>query len=823
MFLSSRRHGAHSLVAYIRQPGQQRKALSDIPLQLKFTSNDEEWSDSIKVHTDDFGTAHTQFALGKKWHTGNIYTIQAWTQWKETGALRQLETLLGHSITQPTDDYLTISNWPSFSIEEYKLGSLQVKLRVKEPHYEPGDTVTVIGRASSLSGTPVAQAQVRSHLSDYNRYWRDYPETKAEKPDTLLTTDSNGEFTDRIVIPKLHPKQEGIYNLYKQYTVTAFPIWPAKAMSTSLCATATRTTISPSELDIHTTGRLPALTPRSPSPAPLTDAQYNKREGEVEWRFDTGLQGTAIANQPCRIPLRTLGAGPHKLTLCAKGDTCTLSVNVIDPTAQHLSRPARFLAAARPRASTTTDNRWSSRQALLEKNLTLYYEMRSGDSILSRGSLLMSDTLLTRTLYYKPSYRGGVVLSLSAFYQGDMEASVIELPWMERKEPLLTSWQQWEASAEPGQQQQWRLQVRKSNGRPAEAQAMMTLYDSALDLIAPTDWTASWYMDDDLPSAYTESLNNDMQDASSVMPLQPIPVVSVSPAFFADGLINLTANPRTVAYRMGGWTIDPKAKGPLGYCSGFVADETGSPIVGAYLVSAQGNGTTTDIDGSFTLPVKGSTSITASYVGLASAKITVKAGQKCVLVLRVSDLSLSEIVSTNNNRHRTAVKFSAPVIKEDNEVKAEVTKMSDKNLSHSDDEHWLPGYDNQSSKQPAHVRRNFHTLALWAPATNTDSSGCATFHFKLPDNVTTWQLRGLVHDRDGNSASLDTTLQTRLTLMVEDNLPRFLRPGDHSLLPLRVSNLGCEKLSGLLTVTALLRQSSTSDKKEEVRSQWHWR
>lgn len=789
-----------ALVAYIRQPGQQRKALSDIPLQLKFTSNDEEWSDSIKVHTDDFGTAYTQFTLGKQWHTGNTYTIQARTLWKETGAHQQLETLLGHSITKPTDDYLTISNWPSFSIEEYKLGSLQVKLRVKEPHYEPGDTVTVIGRASSLSGTPVAKAQVRSHLNDYNRYWRDYPEPKANKPDTLLTTDSNGEFTDRIVIPKLHPKQEGIYNLYKQYTVTA-PDGQQSDVNITL-RYSNKNYYLRSELGIHTTDgylRDSTLT----LTCALTDAQYNKREGEVEWRFDTGFKGTAITNQPCRIPLHTLGAGPHKLTLYAKGDTCTLSVNVIDPTAQHLSRPARFWAAASATGFSDNGQPVVIQAGTSEKNLTLYYEMRSGDSILERGSTTMTDTLLTRTLYYKPSYRGGVVLSLSAFYQGDMEASVIELPWMERQEPLLTSWQQWEASAEPGQQQQWRLQVRKSNGRPAEAQAMMTLYDSALDLIAPTDWTASWYMDDDLPSAYTQSLNNDMQDASSVMPLQPIPVVSVSPAFFADGLINLTANPRTVAYRMGGWTIDSKAKGPLGYCSGFVADETGSPIIGAYIVSAQGNGTTTDIDGSFTLPVKGSTSITASYVGFASAKITVKAGQKCVLVLRESDLSLSEVVSTNNNRHRTAVKFSAPVIKEDNEVKAEVTKMADKNLSHSDDEHWIPGYNSNDSKQVAHVRRNFHTLALWAPATNTDSSGCATFDFKLPDNVTTWQLRGLVHDRQGNTATLDTTLQTRLTLMVEDNLPRFLRPGDHSLLPLRVSNLGSEKLSGTLTVTAL--------------------
>ena len=814
-----------ALVAFIRQPGQQRKPLANMPLLLKFVHDGEEQADSIKVHTDGFGTAYTQFCLGKQWHTGNTYTIQARTLWKETGAHQQLETLLGQSTAQPKDDDLAISNWPSFRIEEYKLGSLQVKLRVKEPHYEPGDTVTVIGRVCTLSGAPVAQAQVRSHLSDYLRPWRYNSQTEADKSDSLLVTDSNGEFTERIAVPSLRPKQQGIYNLDKQYTVTA-PDGQQSNANISLRYSNKNYYLR--NLDYHPADgylRDSALT----LTCTLTDAQYNKREGLVEWRFDTGLQGTASANQPCRIPLHNLGAGPHKLTLSAKGDTCTLVINVIDPSAHRLSRAARFWAAASAKGFSDNGQPVVIQAGTSEKNLTLYYEMRSGDSTLTRGSILMSDTLLTRTLYYKPSYGGGVVLSLSAFYQGQMEQNDIELPWMERQEPLQTSWQQWEASAEPGQQQQWRLQVKRSNGQPAEAQVMMTLYDGGLDLIDPSDWSTNWDLDDDLPSAYTESLSNDMDYANSSMTLTPIPVVSVRPATFADGLIYLTANPRTVAYRMGGWTTDTKTKGTFGYCAGIVVDETGAPVIGAYIVSTQGNRTVTDVDGAFTVPVKGSTTITASYIGYVPVKKTVKGGQVCVLVLKENEMALSELSEvsvtgyTSNNGHRTAVKFSAPVIKKDAVVKDEVSRMADKNLSysdddpgynskdrmadknlsHSDDEHWIPGYNSKDSKQVAHVRRNFHTLALWAPATNTDSSGCATFDFKLPDNVTTWQLRGLVHDRQGNTATLDTTLQTRLKLMVEDNLPRFLRPGDHSLLPLRVSNLGSKKLSGTLSVSIL--------------------
>ncbi len=111
------------------------------------------------------------------------------------------------------------------------------------------------------------------------------------------------------------------------------------------------------------------------------------------------------------------------------------------------------------------------------------------------------------------------------------------------------------------------------------------------------------------------------------------------------------------------------------------------------------------------------------------------------------------------------------------------------------------------------MRRNFRTLALWAPVTTTGHDGYASFAFTMPGNVTTWRLQGLVHDREGAVASIDTTVQTRMALMVTDNLPRFLRRGDDAQLPLTVNNMGDERFKGTLTVQATHLDQSLLDEK----------
>lgn len=787
-------------VAFVRQPGQRRKALSHMPLRLLFyndTRYAEHSIDTINVITDDYGTAYCDIPLTRKWKTGSEYRGWVEPQWKAEGATERLEQLLGRSLSRNTDDIDVNENGVSFRIEEYKLGSLQVSLHISPSHYMPGDTVTVSGQVFLLNGSPVAGAKVETNVT--------------VKGDSVMFTDSKGKFTGHIVVPKGTDKHDRYY-LEKVYTVTV-PDGQQRQEYLPLNYSYQKAFLSS---DIHNYDQDDARGYLRDSllavNCTLSDAQGNKVQGNVNWLLDDGTKGEITANRQDFIPLRTLQAGQHKLRLWAEGDTLANTISVIDPSARRLAKPAFFWAAASSDAFRDNGQPVTIQMGTTEKDITLYYELRSADSLLERGSMALSDTVVTHTLLYnRDLYGDGITLSVAAYGQGKTGSYDISLPYEEQTETLRAQWEQLDSVAEPGQRQEWRLRVSLPTGQPADAQAMVTLYDHALDLISDNTWNSEWDFNENLPTSYTKTINNDeitnREDGHPKLLAGP----DIRPAIFADGLISLQANARTVAYRLGGWTVEGKGKGKVGYCRGIVYDPSGEVLIGAVLKTSQGERGVTDVDGTFSIPVKGTAQLTASYVGLQSSTVTVASGESVVITLNNDEsLQLEEVCVLGVVQ---TAKFTAPVIKRDNEVKSEDrTYTSAKSKS-------LMGYSHgygQKAENGTRMRRNFRTLALWAPAKATGQDGSVTFDFTMPDNVTTWRLQGIVHDREGAVASVDTTVQTRLTLMVDDNLPRFLRRGDEALLPLTVSNMGNDRLKGKLAVKAISLRQSLLDKEYKI-------
>lgn len=784
-------------VAFVRRPGHRRKALSHMPMHLLLYNNSDPLHpiDSIDVTTDDYGTAYCDIPLTGKLATGNEYRGWMEPQWKADGAVARLEQLTGSPLSKHTDDINIDEDGLSFRIEEYKLSSLQVSLLTSPAHYMPGDTVTVRGRACLLSGAPVAGARVEAI------------------GDSAIFTDSKGMFTAHIAVPKAADKHVR-HHLEKVYTVTAPDGQQNKAyVHLSYCNQ--KTFLSSDIYNIYwDDARGYCRDSLLAVNCLLSDAQGNKVQGKVSWQLDDGTKGEMAANRQGFIPLKTLQAGQHTLKLWGEGDTLATVISVIDPVARHLSRPVFFWVAASDDAFSDNGQPVTIQMGTTEKGLTLYYELRSADSLIERGSMALSDTVVTRALIYnRDLYGGGITLSVAAFGQGKTDSYDIKLPYKEPTAALRAQWELPDSVAEPGQRQAWRLRVTRPTGLPADAQAMVTLYDHALDLISDNTWNSEWEFNDDLPTSYTETINDDEIINREYGQPRLLAVPDIRPAIFADGLIRLQANARTVAWWLGGWTLDRHGKGKPGYCHGIVYDPSGDVLMGAALKTSQGAKGVTDIDGTFSIPVKGTAQITASYVGYEPTTVTVTSGQPVVICLSYDSNQLEEVVALDTLAQPD--KFAAPVIKRDAELKSEYrnyTATKSKNLTAYN--HGRMAEDGAGNG--TRVRRNFRALALWAPATVTGSDGSATFAFTMPDNVTTWRLQGLVHDREGAVAMLDTTVQTRLTLMVDDNLPRFLRRGDEALLPLTVSNMGADRLKGKLHVKAVGLGLPLADKEYKI-------
>lgn len=87
------------------------------------------------------------------------------------------------------------------------------------------------------------------------------------------------------------------------------------------------------------------------------------------------------------------------------------------------------------------------------------------------------------------------------------------------------------------------------------------------------------------------------------------------------------------------------------------------------------------------------------------------------------------------------------------------------------------------------VRNNLSTFGFFVCDLHTDSTGTATYHFRVPELLTRWSIKGLAFSDDLKIGTLDKSLVTSKPLMVQPNIPRFLRHGDSIVLMAKVMNL----------------------------------
>lgn len=116
---------------------------------------------------------------------------------------------------------------------------------------------------------------------------------------------------------------------------------------------------------------------------------------------------------------------------------------------------------------------------------------------------------------------------------------------------------------------------------------------------------------------------------------------------------------------------------------------------------------------------------------------------------------------------------------------------------------------NTHHPSPTTLRENLNETAFFFPSLVADGKGQVKLRFTLPESVTTWRFMSLAHTTDLSYGQNDTTTVAKKAVMVQPNLPRFLRKGDSGRLSARISNTSETLQSG----TALLQLINPEDNK----------
>ena len=107
--------------------------------------------------------------------------------------------------------------------------------------------------------------------------------------------------------------------------------------------------------------------------------------------------------------------------------------------------------------------------------------------------------------------------------------------------------------------------------------------------------------------------------------------------------------------------------------------------------------------------------------------------------------------------------------------------------------------ESSSTDKPT-IRENLNETAFFYPALTSDANGDVAIKFTLPESVTTWRFMGLATDQDMNNVMVENEAVATKKMMVQPNMPRFMRLGDKGWITARVINTSEKALTG----TALL-------------------
>lgn len=106
------------------------------------------------------------------------------------------------------------------------------------------------------------------------------------------------------------------------------------------------------------------------------------------------------------------------------------------------------------------------------------------------------------------------------------------------------------------------------------------------------------------------------------------------------------------------------------------------------------------------------------------------------------------------------------------------------------------GSDARQFLDKVQVRENMNETAFFYPALESDNNGNVAIRFTLPESVTTWKFMGLAHDKEMRNGLLVDEAVAQKTVMVQPNMPRFLREGDKSTIVVKLFNTSDKKVNG---------------------------
>ena len=106
------------------------------------------------------------------------------------------------------------------------------------------------------------------------------------------------------------------------------------------------------------------------------------------------------------------------------------------------------------------------------------------------------------------------------------------------------------------------------------------------------------------------------------------------------------------------------------------------------------------------------------------------------------------------------------------------------------------GLPSEGGSESTQMRENLNETAFFYPQLTTDENGDVTMKFTLPESITTWRFMGLATDKEVRYGTIEAEAVAKKDVMIQPNVPRFLRSGDKGQIAARIFNTGEKAVKG---------------------------
>ena len=485
-----------------------------------------------------------------------------------------------------------------------------------------------------------------------------------------------------------------------------------------------------------------------------------------------------------------------------------------------------------------------------DQNVRVIYQLYDGKTVLKKEYLTLSNENKLFKVPYKKEYGDKIYAVLTYVKYGHFynESFLLE----KEKEPvdknLTVKLETFRDKLRPGQEETWTLSVKDSNGNPAVAEVLASMYDKSLDQIYEgLEWHfALPHVHDGIPSIYYQYANFNKTTGNRRINLGYV-LHSNSNVFYRTfDKLNWFGLIRSSIGKFGAWFFEGK-----------VVDEQGNPMENVVVYTESGFGTriTTDTDGIFEIAARESDHIIISHDGYRTQRIPVgrHSGALINVSMAVDDdysTDLDEFVVTAAGPQRRITTTGAISNVEMKSLPSSAAEDANAGFS----EFWIRGtssfgadggalilvdgvernmnevdekdiltfkvlkdasataiYGSKGAngvvlittksgqaklEAEVQVRKNFDETAFFYPQLRTNERGEILITFTVPESNTAWRFRTFAHDREARNGRVEHTFVSRKELMVVPNMPRFLREGDKTSISAKVSNMSDGMLTG---------------------------